>query len=97
MPVYKTPLNLLKECINSVLSQTYGNWQLVLVDDASKDQTLTDVIEGYINQDKRIQFITNTLNMHISATTNIGIDNSSGEYVGFLDHDDILYSNALLR
>ncbi len=55
VPVYKTPLNLLKECINSVLSQTYGNWQLVLVDDASKDQTLTDVIEGYINQDKRIQ------------------------------------------
>ena len=97
VPVYKTPLNLLKECINSVLSQTYGNWQLVLVDDASKDQTLTDVIEGYINQDKRIQFITNTLNMHISATTNIGIDNSSGEYVGFLDHDDILYSNALFE
>lgn len=97
VPVYKTPTKLIKACIDSVINQTYENWELIIVDDASQDVQLNKVIQSYANNNKKIKFITNKINLHIANTTNEGIKIASGEYIGLLDHDDILYPNALFE
>lgn len=94
-PTYKTPTNFLIDCIESVLNQTYENWELVLVDDASNNKDLEKLINEYTKKDNRIKAVFNKKNLHIAEATNVGIKNSTGEYVAFLDHDDVLYPNAL--
>ena len=65
-PVYNTPTRLLKECIESVLNQTYTNWELILVDDKSTHAAPGALIAEYAKKDKRIKAIYNKKNLHIS-------------------------------
>lgn len=93
-PVYNTPVKLLEECINSVLNQTYDNFELILVDDCSTSDKTIKTLKKYLNNPK-IKIIFNKVNLHISGATNEGIKQASGTYIGLLDHDDVLYPHAL--
>ena len=80
-------------CIKSVLSQTYENWECILINDGSKDHTL-DLIKNFENKDSRIHVFTQE-NLGLSATRNKGIDCANGEFIFFLDSDDILSDDAI--
>jgi methionine biosynthesis protein MetW len=95
LPVYDTPLELLRKTIDSVLAQTYGNWQLCIADDASPEVSLRLLLDRYCAQDSRIRVFYREQNGHISANTNSALALAEGEYVCFLDHDDELAPNAL--
>lgn len=95
VPVYNTPILFLHECIRSVLTQSYMNWELVLVDDASSDNEVRNVIKEYSENDKRIKYKFLNKNHHIAGATNEAIKITTGEFVGLFDHDDILWPNAL--
>jgi GT2 family glycosyltransferase len=95
VPVYKTPRALLTRCIESVMDQTYPNWELCLVDDGSADADLTALLQKYAQCDSRIRVAALQQNCGIAAATNEALRLSSGEYVAFLDHDDELAGFAL--
>lgn len=87
IPVYNAE-SYIRRCIESVLSQTYKEIQVILINDGSTDNTLS-ILEEYSRSDSRIQLI-NKDNSGVSKTRNIGIDISDGEYIGFVDADDYL-------
>ena len=86
---------LIGQTIDSVLAQSYSNWEMVIVDDCSTDSSL-DIIEGYTRKDARIKYF-KTDRAYGSPTIprNIGIDNAHGEIIAFLDADDIWLPNKL--
>ena len=95
-PCYKTPEKYLLEMMDSVRAQTYGNWQLCLM-----DATPTGEVEGCVRsycekyQEKRILYRHLEQNLGISGNTNQGLKAAQGDWVGFLDHDDLLAPEAL--
>ena len=95
VPLYHTPAKFLKELVRSVLYQSYGNWELCLVNASSKDDRLSRLIEGWRVRDKRIRVITLDGNRGIAGNTNAGIQAATGEFISFLDHDDFLEPDAL--
>lgn len=95
VPVYKTPPNLLSQCIDSVIEQTYSNWELCLADDGSRDEAVNSILEGYARRDARIRVTVLERNRGISAATNEAAGLASGEFIAFLDHDDELAPFAL--
>ena len=78
----------LKECIESVLNQTYSNWEMLIVDDASIDGSRS-IIESYSSKESRIKTILLDENSGAAKARNIAIDRSEGRYIAFLDSDDI--------
>ena len=97
MPTYKSDLGYLRKAIDSVLAQHYPEWELCIVDDGSGQQELVSAIERYAKADGRIKFRPVEANRGISAATNEALTMCEGEFVGFLDHDDELTPDALLR
>jgi len=97
MPVYNSNLQYLKEAIESVLSQTYGNLELCVADDASTDESVRVVLKQYAAQDERIKLVFRKKNGHISKASNSALELASGEYVALLDHDDCLAPHALFK
>ncbi|MBO6621877.1 MAG: glycosyltransferase [Balneola sp.] len=93
-PVYNGE-DFLDRCIKSVLAQTYQNWELLLIDDGSVDDS-TRIIEAYLADD-RIKLLKNESNSGIPATRNKGIVNSSGEYIALLDQDDEWFPDKLQK
>ena len=88
VPVYNAS-SYIEETIKMVSAQTYNDWELILVDDASSDGS-ADLIEKLIeNQGKRIKLIRKKVNEGPAAARNTGIGASSGRYIAFLDADDI--------
>ena len=77
--------NLLTQAIDSVLNQSYLNLELIVIDDASTDNT-SNLVKSY--SDKRIRYIKHNENKHASASRNTGIRNAKGKYIAFLDDDD---------
>jgi len=94
-PVYKTSETFLKQCVESVKRQAYPNWELILVDDGSRQPGLTALLEYYAGSDPRIRLRQLPRNSGISAATNAGLAWATGDFVGFLDHDDELSADAL--
>lgn len=94
VPVYNVIDEQLIECINSVINQTYDNWELCLVDDASTWKSVVKVLKKYESNPK-INVIYRQENGHISHATNDGIKVAKGDFIGFLDCDDILAPNAI--
>lgn len=92
VPVYNKEQYIIKT-IESVLSQTYKNFELILINDGSTDKS-GEVIQKYQRQDSRISYIENT-NKGVSYTRNLGIEISKGKYISFLDADDELDSKFL--
>ncbi|MCK5506517.1 MAG: glycosyltransferase, partial [Thermodesulfovibrionia bacterium] len=87
MSVYNGALYL-KEALESILGQTYTEFEFVIVDDGSDDETW-EILEGYASDDKRIVLIKNTKNMGLTRSLNRGLRRAQGLYVARQDHDDI--------
>lgn len=92
VPAYNSA-TFIKKCIESVLGQTYSNFELILVDDGSKDETLM-ICNTYTECDSRVKVIHKENGGHTSAR-NEGLKNSTGEYVLFLDSDDWIATDVL--
>lgn len=95
VPTYNPDHEFLRTMIESVKNQHYHNWELVLVDDDSPDEFVRKIIKEYAIGDKRIKYRFLTRNHHIAGATNSGIAIAKGEFIALLDHDDVIYPNAL--
>ena len=95
MPIYKTKPFYLNEAIKSVRGQLYPNWELCIADDCSGDPELDKILEFHSGLDSRIKYTRRDENGHISKASNSAIEISTGEYLTFLDHDDLLTPDAL--
>lgn len=93
MPTYNVRHEYLKEAINSILSQTYTDFELIICDDCSPDGAPDDVISSY--NDPRIRYIKNDKNLGIAANTNKLINLANGEYIAQMDNDDIAMPQRL--
>ena len=94
IPAYNAEL-FINDTISSVVNQTYANWELIIVNDGSTDTTLR-VIENHSKTDKRISVITKE-NTGVSDTRNKGIEKATGEFVAFLDADDVWMKDNLQK
>jgi O-antigen biosynthesis protein len=97
MPTYRSDVGYLRKAIDSVRAQHYPEWELCIVDDGSGQPQLIEAIQRYADADERIKLRPAEENRGISATTNEALEMCDGEFVGFLDHDDELTPDALLR
>ncbi len=92
IPVYNVE-EYLRECIDSVLNQTYGNFEIILVDDGSTDSS-GEICDEYLEKDDRITVI-HQKNGGLSAARNAGFTEANGKYIYFLDSDDYITENTL--
>mgnify|MGYP001248091228 CR=1 FL=1 len=86
----------ISHAIESVISQSYLNWELIIVNDASNDNTLSK-IKKYQNLEKKIKLINNSSNYGAAISRNIALENANGKYIAFLDADDSWSSEKLLK
>jgi O-antigen biosynthesis protein len=94
-PVYNPPVDVLRETIDSVRSQTFQDWELILVDDVSPDDRVREVLRKAAAEDSRIVVVEREVNGHIVKASNDGIERVRGEFIALLDHDDLLEPHAL--
>lgn len=87
VPVYNAA-QFLDETIATTQNQTYKNWEMILVDDCSTDNSI-EIIKKYQKDDTRIKLYQNKTNSYAAITRNKGIDESKGRYIAFLDADDL--------
>lgn len=90
---YHNSEDFISECIESVLAQTYQNWELILVDDHSVDSS-NEICKRYVTNDRRIMTIA-TEKPGVSAARNAGIDRANGQYIMFVDSDDCVEPKSL--
>lgn len=98
VPIYETPERYLRDMIQSVINQTYDNWQLVLVDGSKRDEgepRTEAIVKEYIDEDRKIVYAPLDKNLGIAINTNMAFNYSTGEYITLLDHDDMLTPDAL--
>lgn len=95
MPAYNAE-RFIAEAICSVQTQTYENWELLILDDGSSDQTCS-IAEKFARQDSRIRLLKNEKNMGVARTRNRGFDLCRGELVALLDSDDVWHEDKLAR
>ena len=94
MPMHNSS-SFLREAIESVLAQTYPKWELLIVDDASTDDSLA-IANAYAEQCDRIKVFSNANPIHMpSAPRNIGVKKAKGRYIAFLDSDDVWFPQKL--
>ena len=88
--------NLIKETIESVLTQTYTNWEMIIVDDGSKDNSI-EVIKEYCQKDARIKLYTHPKNQNkgLIETIKLGIQKTNTDWIVFLESDDTITPNYL--
>ena len=97
LPIFDPEEEYLKLTIKSVLNQIYQNWELSIVNDASTKSFIKPYLNDLADNDERIKVIHRETNGHITKATNEGVAASRGEYIVFLDHDDLLRSHSLMR
>ncbi len=97
LPVYNTPEKYLRKALDSVKRQYYPNWELCLADDASTQDHVKAVIGEIAAEEPRIKTVFRRENGHISRASNSALQLATGEWCAFLDHDDELAPDALLR
>lgn len=86
-PMYNSE-TFISETINSVLNQTYKNWELLLIDDCSSDNTL-QIAKLFSKRHKNIKVLKNSTNLGAAISRNFGIEKSKGDFIAFLDADDL--------
>jgi GT2 family glycosyltransferase len=94
-PVYETPSGVLWSAIESVLAQTFEDWELCLVDDCSPSPRVRELLDGCAAMDPRVRVVKRAENGGIVAASNTALEMASGEFVALLDHDDRLHPDAL--
>jgi O-antigen biosynthesis protein len=95
VPTYKTKEAHLRAMIESVMEQTYENWQLCIADGSGDGGSLSPILEEYHKKDARVLYQINEKNFGISGNTNEALKLAEGEFVALLDHDDLLAPDAL--
>ncbi len=96
VPLYNTPEKFLREMIDSVIAQTYENWELCLADGSDDAHAYVgEIVRSY--GDDRIKYEKLTENLGISGNTNKCFDMAGGDYIGLFDHDDLLHPTALFE
>ena len=93
IPVYRV-VGTLRRCLDSVIGQSYQDWEIVLVNDASPDNS-DEICKEYTQKDLRIRYVEFTVNRGLSAARNAGIREAAGEYITFIDSDDYIAPNTL--
>jgi GT2 family glycosyltransferase len=96
-PVFDTSVPWLEEALESVLAQAYENWELLLIDDGSSASDLLNALPALAARDRRITLARVGKHKGISAASNQGLGLARGEWVTFLDHDDVLEPDALFQ
>ncbi len=94
-PVYRPASGDFAAAIWSVIDQTYRNWELILVDDGSALDRVTQAIARFIAEDQRIRLVGDGCNRGISGATNLALQAANGRWIAFFDHDDLLLDVAL--
>ncbi|WP_331681646.1 glycosyltransferase family 2 protein [Romboutsia sp.] len=94
-PVYNSE-KFIRQSIDSVISQTYKNWEMILVDDCSTDNS-EEIIRQYMCEDNRIKYIKLKENSGAAVARNTAIENSTGRFIAFLDSDDIWKKDKLQK
>ena len=95
VPVYNTPEAFLKQMIQSVRKQTYPNWELCIANADPTNQEVADILKTASGKDRRIRVTDVPENKGIAQNTNAALGIASGDYIGLLDHDDLLTPDAL--
>ena len=93
MPTYNA-VKYIQGAVESVLRQTYTDWELLIVDDGSTDGT-EQMIQNLIKMDERVKLVKNRENIGVAETRNRGVELAKGEWIAFLDSDDIWHPNKL--
>lgn len=94
-PLYNSS-DFIAETIESVLNQTYSEWEMIIVDDCSTDNSV-EIVKEYANKDKRINLIVLEENIGAAAARNVALENASGRFIAFLDSDDLWKSDKLKK
>lgn len=97
VPLYKTPVPYLEEMIASVQAQTYDNWELCLSDGSGPDSPIREILDQWGQRDARIRVLHSERELKIAENTNAAIEAAKGEFIAFMDHDDVLTPNALFE
>lgn len=97
VPLFKTPKTFFQDMLNSVTSQSYGRWELVLVNASPEDAILAGLVAEAESSDKRVKSVVLESNLGISENTNAGLSSASGDFVCFFDHDDLLEPDLLFE
>lgn len=97
VPLYKTPVEYLEQMVQSVKQQTYTNWELVLSDGSGKDSPLKEVLARLAAEEPRIRVVENEKTLQISENTNAAMEQATGDFFVFMDHDDMLTEHALFE
>lgn len=97
VPLYKTPAIFLREMIESIINQTYQNWELCLSDGSGKDSPIKEVLKEYKEKDRRIKVVYTGEQLKISDNTNKALEIATGDFIAFVDHDDLLTPDALFE
>ena len=95
VPLYKTPVRYLEQLVESVIAQTYENWQLCLSDGSGFPSPLKDYLDKLEKREQRVKIVRHSVSLQISDNTNAAIQASDGDFIVFADHDDLLSENAL--
>lgn len=92
VPVYNAE-NYIQRCVDSILSQTFTDFELILINDGSRDTTL-DICNAYLNKDSRVR-VMNKQQGGVSSARNLGLENAKGEWITFIDADDWIEKDYL--
>lgn len=95
IPVYNPPIDVLEQAIESVLRQSFDEFELILADDCSSDMAVRPVLQSYADRDSRVKVIFRENNGHISEATNSAADAATFPFLVFVDNDDMLHEDAL--
>lgn len=95
IPTYNTEEQYLRECLDSILNQSFSNFEICVADDNSPNIRVREVLSEYQNRDKRVKVIFRENNGHISEASNSALSLSVGKFIVLVDHDDVLAENAL--
>lgn len=95
VPAYRTPGLFLRQMMDSMLQQTYPNWELCIANGSPEDQEMQEILREYAAKDSRIRYQNLRENLGIAQNTNAAFAMAKGEFIGLLDHDDLLACDAL--
>lgn len=97
VPLYHTKERFLRELVDSIQKQTYGNWELCLADGSGQEENLKSLVESLAKEDVRIKYTLLSENLGIAGNTNAALQMAQGDFVVLADHDDLLTPDALYQ
>lgn len=97
VPTYNTPIKYLTQMIESVIAQSYSNWELCIADGSEGNKKIEKILQNYHHKDDRIVYKINDKNLGIAGNTNAALSLATGEYIALLDHDDLLAPEAIFE